>query len=373
MNTHREVVLHPWLHVLVILVLCGVLLFIGTGNPKLFHLLAELASIVIAFSIFLLAWPSRRLLVHDYLLFFGFVYLTVGSIDLAHTISYKGMGILVVESADPPTQLWIIARYIEALALLFGPYFLSRRLPRGWALAASLLTIAVSLLAVFHWKVFPSCFQEGSGLTPFKIVSEYIIIILIIAAIIRLRHIRTTLQPQLYRAMLISMVVTILGELSFTLYRDVYGVFNILGHVFKIISFYYIYRALIVTGLTDPLDVLFRDLKKSNERLQAEVENREMRERQLQDINEELETAREHIAQRLRQLQEERGQLLNRISGTALRQSDMLQDKSRLVKELEQCNEEKEVLHDQLEGYLRIVEQFRSGIGSMLVDGNENS
>ncbi len=44
------------------------------------------------------------LLVNDYLLFFGFVYLIVESIDLAHTVSYKGMGILAVESADPLRQ-----------------------------------------------------------------------------------------------------------------------------------------------------------------------------------------------------------------------------------------------------------------------------
>ncbi len=372
MDGKDEMAMNPYVQVVGMFLVCTVLLFFGMGNPKLFHLLAELASIIIAYSIFLLAWPARRLLVNDYLLFFGFVYLVVGSVDLAHTISYKGMGILSTDNADTPTQLWIIARYIEAGALLAGPIFLRRKLPVWWALGISLTLLALSLLLVFEWGVFPTCFQEGSGLTPFKIISEYIIILLIIAAIVRLRRIRETLHPHLYHSMIVAMTVTILGELAFTLYSDVYGVYNILGHVFKIISFYYIYRALIVAGLTDPLDVLFNDLRRTNENLLREIRNRESRGERLQIINRELEAARDNVSRKLQQLQEERGRLLRKISGSALKQSDILRDKSMLLRQLSQCNEEKEIIRDQLSQYLRLVEQSRSGIGFMIDDTEEN-
>jgi len=54
--------------------------------------------------------------------------------------------------------------------------------------------------------------------------------------------------------------------LAFTFYVDVYGLSNLIGHYLKILSFYLMYKAIIETGLTKPYDLLFRNLKKSEER-----------------------------------------------------------------------------------------------------------
>jgi PAS domain S-box-containing protein len=47
---------------------------------------------------------------------------------------------------------------------------------------------------------------------------------------------------------------------------DAYGISNLIGHYFKILSFYFIYKAIIETGLAKPYDLLFRDIKRSEER-----------------------------------------------------------------------------------------------------------
>ena len=44
-------------------------------NYLLFHTLAEIFSIVIAFSIFILAWNCRKVIDNDYLIFLGVAYL----------------------------------------------------------------------------------------------------------------------------------------------------------------------------------------------------------------------------------------------------------------------------------------------------------
>jgi len=70
--------------------------------------------------------------------------------------------------------------------------------------------------------------------------------------------------------------VTIASELAFTFYIDAYGFSNLVGHCFKILSFYFIYKALIETGLSKPYDLLFRNLKKSEEILhQALLETKQ--------------------------------------------------------------------------------------------------
>ncbi len=60
-----------------------------------------------------------------------------------------------------------------------------------------------------------------------------------------------------------SIVLTVASELCFTLYIDAYGLSNLIGHYFKILSFYFIYKAIIETGLSKPYDLLLRDIKRS--------------------------------------------------------------------------------------------------------------
>jgi PAS domain S-box-containing protein len=66
--------------------------------------------------------------------------------------------------------------------------------------------------------------------------------------------------------MVYSISFKIASELAFTFYIDVYGFSNYVGHVFKVISSYLVYRALIKTGLAEPYNLLYRSLKQSEER-----------------------------------------------------------------------------------------------------------
>jgi len=59
----------------------------------LFHTLAELFSITIAFCIFIIAWNSREHLESNFLMFLGIAYLFIGGVDLIHALAYKGMGV----------------------------------------------------------------------------------------------------------------------------------------------------------------------------------------------------------------------------------------------------------------------------------------
>lgn len=353
----------------------GFLLLFGlrTYNYLLFHTVAELVSIVVAFAIFMLAWPTRRLLSNDFLLFLGFLYLTVGTLDLLHTLSYKGMGILLSNDPNPATQLWIITRFLESLGLLLSPMFIRRRIPGGPALLASTLLLAAAVITVFIWPVFPDCFIEGSGLTPFKKVSEYIISLLVLLAILRLQRQRKTLYRPLYLYLLLSMVFTIMAELFFTLYSDVYDLFNVAGHYFKLISFIFIYKAIIQNGLTKPLDVLFSDLKRGKEmleernaNLEAEIAHRKETETNLRAITGDLEQAKKDIEAKLFKLTREKGALVAELSEKALKKADTAQQLARLTLRLNECNRERNILHDQLSYYVKSVEQSRIDLGKII-------
>jgi hypothetical protein len=83
---------------------------------------------------------------------------------------------------------------------------------------------------------------------------------------------RANRTPSTIRAetLIASIVVTIVSELFFTFYISVYGLSNLAGHMLKIIAFYLVYRAIIETGLVKPYNILFRQLKQSEEALREE-------------------------------------------------------------------------------------------------------
>ncbi|MFO7987290.1 MAG: MASE3 domain-containing protein, partial [Desulfatiglandaceae bacterium] len=234
------------------LAILGGLFITSRYNYLLFHCLAEGFSIVIAFAIFVIAWNARSLLETDYLLCLGIAYLFVGSLDFLHTLAYQGMEIFPNYGANLSTELWVGARFMESLSLLIAPLFLSRRLRIDALFTAYVAATAFLLLTIFYWNIFPDCFVEESGLTVFKKMSEYTIsvIFLVAAGLLFLKG--EVFDPDVRRLLIASMLVSIAAELSFTLYADVYGLFNLIGHFLKIVSFYLIYRAIIVTGLTRP-------------------------------------------------------------------------------------------------------------------------
>lgn len=248
---------------------------ISLKNYLLFHALVELFSIVIAFTIFTLTWNARRLIKNGYLLFLGISFLFVGGLDLVHTLAYRGMAIIPgalsgdPNSANIATQLWLAARYFQSLSLIAAAFFSLRRfLPRAVFGAYTVLT-ALLLLSIFTWKVFPDAYLDQVGLTPFKRYSEYIIIVLFsIGLWLALRE-RQRLDHGVLTLLVISTGFNIAAELAFTEYVAVYDFVNILGHFFKVIAFFLIYKAVIETAFLKPQELLYRDLALSEQALRA--------------------------------------------------------------------------------------------------------
>ncbi|MCJ7746472.1 MAG: PAS domain S-box protein, partial [Desulfobacterales bacterium] len=252
--------------------LLGILTFLGLYltslySYPLFHSLAEIFSIVIACGIFMIAWNSRRFLESNYLLFIGIAYLFVGGLDLIHTLAYKGMGVFHGYETNLPTQLWIAARYMESLSLFLAPLFFGRKLKANLIFLGYTLVTSILLLFIFYWNIFPVCFVEGVGLTPFKKISEYIISLILLGSIVLLLKNQKEFERNVLQWVVWSILLTIVSELAFTFYIDAYGFSNLIGHFFKILSFYFIYKAIIETGLTRPYDLLSRDLKQKEESL----------------------------------------------------------------------------------------------------------
>ncbi len=217
-------------------------------------------------------WNSRDLMNNNYLLFTGVAYFFVAVIDLLHTLSYSGMGIFPGYDADLPTQLWITARLIQSLSLIFAAFFFRKRL-NPFLLKWIFIAVTGILIAAIFSGNFPSCYIAGKGLTAFKITMEYIISTFFLISGVLLFFNKKEFEKDVYYLIMGSIGLTVVSELFFTFYVDVHDISNLAGHLIKVIAFYLIYKAIIETGFKRPYDLLFRDLSRREGELREAVSN----------------------------------------------------------------------------------------------------
>lgn len=264
-----------------------VLFFLSQFNYLFIHTILEVLCIVLLTAIFLIGWNTRHLVKNQFFLVLAIGFLLTGFVDLLHTLSYKGMNILPVYGADKATQLWLVGRIISTAALLSAIGSLGKKeilSGKQWFMIFICFT-AGFLLSIWPLKIFPVCYVEGVGLTPFKVYSEYLIIAMMVLAGFSLYHKREYLNDQLIQWLLVSIGLSVASEFMFTLYKDVYGIFNYLGHYFKFSSVLMVYFALVEATLRSPFATLFREMGQSYEELNQELKKRHQLEKQQEMIN----------------------------------------------------------------------------------------
>lgn len=238
----------------------------------LFHVLAELAIIIVAVMVFMITWFSKGTIRNNYLLFLGIAYLFIAIIELLHTLAYKGMGIFATQSADLATQLWISARYLEGATFLIAPMLIRKEL-KALSTLGVYAVVTTLILGSILTGIFPVSYVDGVGLTTFKVFSEYLISGMLIAALGLLWKERTQFEPIILKMLMVSIMLTVLAELTFTLYTGVYGFLNVIGHIFKFCASYFLYKAIIVTAFVNPYDLLSKNIT-LKERLLREEKQR---------------------------------------------------------------------------------------------------
>lgn len=244
----------------------AVLWLLSGYSYNLFHTFADSLTIVIAACAFVVVWNSRRNVDNNYFTYVGISLLFFAFLDLIHMLGNKNMGVFPGYGNLGPT-FYIASRYLLSISLLVAPFFINRKLNTALVFAVYSLATALILLSVFSWKVFPECFIEGVGLTPFKVVSDYIICAILLGAALLLFANRQSFDVRVRRILVASIILSIATGLTFTLYTDPFGVTNLVGHLFQIGSFYLIYVAIIQTSITRPQEILFRRLQQSKEAL----------------------------------------------------------------------------------------------------------
>lgn len=245
----------------------------GTGDLGLsaylpVHTAMETAAIVVAMLVFGIAWNAYSDERPGNVVLIGVVLLGSALLDFGHMCGYRGMPDFVTPSSPQKAIVfWLGARYLVAFGLLtialrpWQPMLGSRS--RYSILAGVLAYVAIIYwLELFQPSLLPDFFIPGRGLTNLKIGLEYGLVALYgLSALIfyrQARHGAAFNATDLFAAAGIA----VLSELCFTLYASVSDAFNFVGHVYKIISCAFLYRAVFVHSVRQPFHALRQALAK---------------------------------------------------------------------------------------------------------------
>ena len=242
------------------LVLLALLYLARLHSYLLFHTLAEIIFIVVCLSVLVVAWTLRQFLDDDFAGFLGLALAVIAVLHVVHLVDYPGLN-LISHSPDPPTQVWLGARLLLAASFIAATFFIGRRMRVALVLPVLVVYAVVLLASIYVWRVFPATLAVGTGLTPFKKISEYVICLLFVLAIALLWRKRDKLPYQSWRLLRAALVATIISELWFTLYHSTATWPNMIGHLFLVISALLIFRAVVDDGLARPHALAIRNLR----------------------------------------------------------------------------------------------------------------
>lgn len=224
-----------------------------------FHYLVENMTILVSLLLYMLAYRTYKFTKNSLVLFIGVAYFYAAMLGLLHTMTYKGMNLIPEVSANIPTQYWLARRYMETIGVFLATYIGARqisplRLHIGFGFAFALIIASISL------GIFPVSYVEGTGLTLFKKISEYAILIIAGATLLRLRKDRFKLELSYTRSLYGAIAVGMVAEFCFTLYSNVFDVMNVVGHLLYFASSGFIGVFVIREGLDRPYETIFTEL-----------------------------------------------------------------------------------------------------------------
>ena len=253
------------------ILILGSALFLGHTNFLAYHTIVELITIIIALMMGTIALSTYKVNEDNKIIFLGIAYAFIAGLDLIHMLTYKGMGIFGDDTFNTPLQLWIAARYVESLSFLISFILSDKPFNIRKVLLNYLIVFIFIFISIFHLDIFPSCYIEGFGLTPFKRANEYIICGILLGGVIYFIEHAPSKLKETDRFIILSLISTIISEIFLIQYMDIYSLSNVLGHAFKLISFYFLYIALVQSSIQKPYATLFKMnkiLAKKNQKLE---------------------------------------------------------------------------------------------------------
>ncbi|MET0858905.1 MAG: EAL domain-containing protein [Telluria sp.] len=225
------------------------------------HSVVELFAVVVAMLVFITGFRAILSARKGAMVLLGIAFFGVGLLDFLHALSYAGMPDAITPNTPHKSIFfWLAARMLAAVALLVyvalpavpSPMERSKRV----ALALMLALVCAIALVGLRWPGrVPALFVAGHGLTALKIALEWLIVAVHLATLLLLWRRRRQPVHECAAALAFAAALSVCSGLFFTQLGviDTDGA-NVLGHLYKVAAYLYLFHASFNEALRRPLE-----------------------------------------------------------------------------------------------------------------------
>lgn len=238
------------------------------------HMLLETLSLIVSAMIFVVGWTAYSEVRLRAVVLLATVFAGVVLLDFSHVLSFVGMPEYFTENTHGKAiNFWLAARFYAASGLL-ALALMSWRTVSQLRLRLLFLSVSLGLVLLLHMlflltpEVVPETYVEGRGLTAAKLLAEYFIIAMHVLTAVLIWRRREQAGPLDVGALLASVCVMGMSELLFTFYAEFTDSYNLLGHVYKVIAYMLLYKALVFSAIIAP----FQQVTGLQKRLKATLD-----------------------------------------------------------------------------------------------------
>ncbi|MFJ6265683.1 EAL domain-containing protein [Lysinibacillus xylanilyticus] len=246
----------------------------GENNYVTIHLMMEILIIVVTMSISIQSWLISPYILSNRFLYVGALFLTISFIEIAHTLTYKGMPFFITESTPyVATWFYMLSRLLLSIGFL-SMFFIKEKgikLIYRWLIYSLPFVIIISCFSVLYAQspILPPLMIEGEGPTVLKNTLQYTAVALqIVIMVLLLKNFKKA--PKIIFLLLCSSIYLIMSDFLYTMYQDVYDIKNFVGHTFELGAFYLLFRAMYYSSIEKPFKQLVdtqEHLEKSREKM----------------------------------------------------------------------------------------------------------
>lgn len=256
------------------------------------HSALEISSIFTALYIFLIAYYTYSLTKNARFLLFGLTLFYMSFMDLFHLLSSSYMPDFIISNINlnRSDAFWITSRLIGASGVLIISLFFNEKKKINLKPLNALL-FTVFIVIFFLLMITFLSFGEGSilqkiNITQFrKIVDFFVSIILFISAYKIIKKYRVS-GKRILIFIFTSILLGGISEMYFAFSNQLLDTFSILGHTYKVISYFTVFSISFKLNISEPYKRLQRiqnELQKYAQKLDKIVNNRT---KEVQKMNE---------------------------------------------------------------------------------------
>lgn len=273
----------------------GTALTIGYYNTLTFHTIAELFTVIVAFSAFMMVLNTYSISQNSFLTFLGIAFGIISLFEIIHVLTFVGIDLFMFYHNDVNLFISIVPRLMQSFSILIAFLYIRRTLNMRLCIWTYSLVAVIAIGAIYYIGSFMMASISNADILVIFQALEISAAVLFGIDLLLLIANRRNLKYRIYKYMLISLAASVSADIMLVIGTDMASMINVTAHILKFIAFYCIYKAIIQNTLKNPIDAMFYELdsvknelaeknhqiSKTNEKLTHDIEDLHMVEKLL--------------------------------------------------------------------------------------------